>query len=214
MSQQCWMPGKRCSAPTERGPGDRGFESLYPSKGLLAGRLCRLAEPGLPTGSSLRSLCFEHLEGTCTSAGRPITSNSHLKADADVPLALLYLISARSRWCVRVPVRCGWSAKPLGPNLPAGGLVMNQREFEADLRRQGYLVFYGGLQPGMVNPDHAHDWDGRVMVIGGEITLTRDGKAETFRVGDSCAVAAGEVHAEHVGPQGVAYIAGRRNAVG
>jgi hypothetical protein len=60
---------------------------------------------------------------------------------------------------------------------------MNQREFEADLRRQGYQVFYGGLQPGMVNPDHAHDWDARVMVIGGEITLTRDGKAETFRVG-------------------------------
>jgi hypothetical protein len=28
--------------------------------------------------------------------------------------------------------------------------------------------------------------------------------------GDSCAVAAGEVHAEHVGPQGVAFITGRR----
>ena len=46
------------------------------------------------------------------------------------------------------------------------------------------------------------------MVIGGEITLTRGGKVETFRVGDSCAVAAGEIRAEHVGPQGVAYIAG------
>jgi hypothetical protein len=68
---------------------------------------------------------------------------------------------------------------------------MNQSEFEADLRRQGYQVFYGGLQAGIVNPDHAHDWDARVMVIGGEITLTRGGKAETFRVGDSCAVAAG-----------------------
>ena len=41
--------------------------------------------------------------------------------------------------------------------------------------------------------------------------FTHGEKAETFRVGDSCAVAAGEVHAEHVGPQGVAYIAGRRN---
>ena len=90
---------------------------------------------------------------------------------------------------------------------------MNQTEFEADLRCQGYQVFYGGLQAGTVNPDHAHDWDARVMVIGGEITLTRAGKAETFRVGDSCAVAAGEVHAERVGPQGVAYIAGRRYAV-
>ena len=88
---------------------------------------------------------------------------------------------------------------------------MNQSEFEADLRREGYQVFYGGLPAGAVNADHSHDWDARVMVIGGEITLTRAGSAETFRAGDSCVVAAGEVHAEHVGRQGVAYIAGRRN---
>ena len=87
---------------------------------------------------------------------------------------------------------------------------MNQREFEAELRREGYQIFYGGLKPGDVNPEHAHDWDARVMVIGGEITLARGGKAETFRAGDSCAVSAGEMHAEHVGPQGVAYVAGRR----
>ena len=89
---------------------------------------------------------------------------------------------------------------------------MNQSEFEADLRRQGYQIFYGGLRAETVNPDHAHDWDARVMVIGGEITLTRGGKTETFRAGDSCAVGAGEVHAEHVGPEGVAYVAGRRDA--
>jgi hypothetical protein len=76
----------------------------------------------------------------------------------------------------------GWESGECRPNLLAGGLVMNQREFEADLRRQGYEVFYGGLQAGMVNPDHAHDWDARVMVIGGEITLTRAGKAETFHL--------------------------------
>ena len=89
---------------------------------------------------------------------------------------------------------------------------MNQSEFEADLRRAGYDVFYGGLRADHVNPDHTHDWDARVMVIGGEITLTRGGKSETFRAGDSCAVAAGAMHAENVGPQGVAYIAGRRGA--
>jgi quercetin dioxygenase-like cupin family protein len=89
---------------------------------------------------------------------------------------------------------------------------MNQSDFEADLRREGYQIFYGGMKAGEEIADHSHEWDARVMVIGGEITLTRGGKAETFRVGDSCAVAAGEMHAEHVGPQGVAYIAGRRVA--
>jgi uncharacterized cupin superfamily protein len=89
---------------------------------------------------------------------------------------------------------------------------MNQSEFEADLQREGSDVSYGGQRAGPANPDHTHDWHARVMVIGGEITITRNGKADTFRVGDSCAVAAGETHAESIGAQGVAYIAGRRAA--
>jgi quercetin dioxygenase-like cupin family protein len=88
---------------------------------------------------------------------------------------------------------------------------MNQSEFEADLKREGYDIFYGGMRAEHVNPDHSHDWDARVMVIGGEITITRGGKAATFRAGDSCAVPAGEMHAEQIGPQGVAFIAGRRS---
>ena len=59
-----------------------------------------------------------------------------------------------------------------------------------------------------MNPEHAHDWDARVMVVGGEISLTRAGKAKTFRAGDSYVVSAGEMQAEHVGLQGVAYVAG------
>jgi len=89
---------------------------------------------------------------------------------------------------------------------------MNQSEFEAELRRDGYSVFYGGMGAEHVNPDHSHEWDARVMVIGGELTLTRGGRSETFRAGDSCAAKAGEVHAERAGPQGVAYVAGRRVA--
>jgi len=90
--------------------------------------------------------------------------------------------------------------------------VMNREEFEADLLREGYQVFYSGMRANEVLPEHGHDWDARVMVIGGEITLTRDGKAETFRTGDSCSVPANYPHAEQVGPQGVAFIAGRRTA--
>jgi quercetin dioxygenase-like cupin family protein len=87
---------------------------------------------------------------------------------------------------------------------------MNQSEFEADLKREGYQVYYGGLRADMVNAEHAHDWHARLMVIGGEITITRNGKPEKFGAGDTCMVAAGELHAENVGPQGVAYISGRR----
>ena len=89
---------------------------------------------------------------------------------------------------------------------------MKREEFEADLLREGYQVFYGGMRANELVPEHGHDFDARVMVIGGEITLTRDGRAETFRTGDSCAVPANYPHAEQVGPQGVAFIAGRRTA--
>ena len=91
---------------------------------------------------------------------------------------------------------------------------MDQKTFEAELRRDGYQVAHGGLKPGLVNPEHAHDFDARVMVFGGEITIVRDGKAETFRAGDSCSVPAGTLHAEHVGPEGVAYMSGRRTTTG
>ncbi len=87
---------------------------------------------------------------------------------------------------------------------------MNRSDFEADLLREGYRIFYGGLRASEINPDHRHGWDARIMVIAGEITITRDGKAETFREGESCMVPANDPHAEHSGPQGVAYIVGRR----
>lgn len=90
---------------------------------------------------------------------------------------------------------------------------MNQSEFEADLLREGYQVVYSGFQPNQTNPEHVHSWDARLMVVGGEITVTRDGKAETFHAGDVCMVAANYPHTEQVGPQGVAYVVGRR-AVG
>ena len=87
---------------------------------------------------------------------------------------------------------------------------MNQSEFESDLVREGYQVVYGGYPPNHNNAEHGHGWDARLMIIGGEITITRNGTAETFRPGDTCAVTANQPHTEQAGPQGVAYIAGRR----
>ena len=87
---------------------------------------------------------------------------------------------------------------------------MDRLAFEAELRREGYRSSTAACKPDVANPDHAHDFDVRVMVLGGEITITRDGKAETFQAGDTCGFPAGTVHAEHVGPEGVAYLVGRR----
>jgi quercetin dioxygenase-like cupin family protein len=87
---------------------------------------------------------------------------------------------------------------------------MNREEFEADLLREGYRVTYAGLRANEALPEHGHDFDVRILVIGGEITLTRDGRTETYRLGESCSLTANTPHGERAGPQGVAFVVGRR----
>ena len=89
---------------------------------------------------------------------------------------------------------------------------MDRLSFEADLRREGYKVVNASLKPNELSSDHMHDFETKLLVLGGEITITRDGKPETFRAGDCCMVPSGCCHAERVGPEGVAYLSGRRRA--
>ena len=76
-------------------------------------------------------------------------------------------------------------------------------------RPLGFDVVHGGQQGGSTEELHAHDFDVRIMVLGGEITVTRDNKPETFRAGDHCALPPGCLHTTQVGPEGVAYIVGK-----
>jgi quercetin dioxygenase-like cupin family protein len=52
--------------------------------------------------------------------------------------------------------------------------TMTPFEFDADLRREGYQIMNTSLAPNQLNPDHTHDFDARIMVLAGEITITRD----------------------------------------
>jgi quercetin dioxygenase-like cupin family protein len=87
---------------------------------------------------------------------------------------------------------------------------MDRIEFEAGLRNDGFRMVYASLKPNLTDGNHCHDFDARLFVLGGEITITRDNTPETFRAGQCCEVPAGCMHAERVGPEGVAYISGRR----
>ena len=86
---------------------------------------------------------------------------------------------------------------------------MDRLEFEAELRREGYRVVNASLKPNMVDGNHCHDFDAKLLVLGGELTITRDNTPETFRAGQCCMIPAGCMHAEQVGPEGVAYISGK-----
>ena len=89
---------------------------------------------------------------------------------------------------------------------------MNQAEFEAELNHQGYLeVVDRRMHGNELNPDHAHEFDARVLVIEGEMTIASDAAERTYRAGEAFAIAAGRRHAERSGPQGARYLAGRRH---
>ena len=87
---------------------------------------------------------------------------------------------------------------------------MNTAEFDAELRSDGYRVVNSSVKPNLVTPNHCHDFDAKSLVLGGEITITCDNTPATFRAGQCFEVPAGRMHAEHVGPEGVALLSGRR----
>ena len=89
---------------------------------------------------------------------------------------------------------------------------MTRVEFEAELRREGYELREGEIKPHEHRGFHAHDFDARLFVLEGSITLVFGTERCTYGPGDSCNVPAGTMHEEHTEADGVRYLAGRRPA--
>ena len=88
---------------------------------------------------------------------------------------------------------------------------MSRAEFETELREQGYAeVVDRRMEANAVNPEHAHEFDARLLVLEGEMTITRGDDERTYRAGDTFEMSAGCRHAERCGPEGARYLAGRR----
>ena len=88
---------------------------------------------------------------------------------------------------------------------------MNRTEFEAECRAHGYHeIVDRKMEPNATNPEHSHEFDSRLLIIEGEMTVASEGKQRTYRVGDNFTMTAGCRHTEYSGPQGARYLAGRR----
>jgi quercetin dioxygenase-like cupin family protein len=87
---------------------------------------------------------------------------------------------------------------------------MTRAEFEAELRRDGYEVREGEIEPNVHREAHAHEFDARVLVLDGSITLVFGKDQAKYGPGDSCSVPAGTMHEEHTAADGVRYASGRR----
>jgi len=88
---------------------------------------------------------------------------------------------------------------------------MNRTDFEKKCAAEGYgEIVDRTMEADHFNGEHSHEFDACVLLVDGEMTISRHGKAETFRAGDMCTLAAGTVHTENCGPAGAHYLAGRR----
>ena len=88
---------------------------------------------------------------------------------------------------------------------------MNRAEFETECRAQGYHeIVDRRMEANTTNPEHSHQFDARLLVLEGEMTITREGREHLYRAGDTFAMDAGCRHAERSGPEGARYLAGRR----
>ena len=59
---------------------------------------------------------------------------------------------------------------------------MNQADFEHELEAQGYRELVDRrMEAGAINPEHAHEFDARLLVLEGEMTIVCDGEERTYR---------------------------------
>jgi quercetin dioxygenase-like cupin family protein len=88
---------------------------------------------------------------------------------------------------------------------------MDRTVFETELREQGYAeVADRRMEPDALNPEHAHEFDARLLVLEGAMTITAEGAEHIYRAGDTFTMSAGCRHSERSGPDGARYLAGRR----
>ena len=88
---------------------------------------------------------------------------------------------------------------------------MDRIAFEAGLRRDGFAeTVERSLPPGTEVPDHTHPFDARLLILSGTLDVTQRAARASYPAGTVVEVPRDLPHAEHAGPQGASYLAGRR----
>lgn len=88
---------------------------------------------------------------------------------------------------------------------------MDTSELETAWKRDGYLeIETRHRKANMFKPEHSHRFDARVHILEGELTLTRDGRTQTFRAGETFEMPAGCMHSERCGSGANSFLLGHR----
>lgn len=89
---------------------------------------------------------------------------------------------------------------------------MDETSFREELARDGFDDVEIAWSAGKTNPEHAHDYDVRALVLEGGITLTVAGKADCYGAGQVFIMPRGCPHSEFIGPDGLRALVGRRRS--
>lgn len=88
---------------------------------------------------------------------------------------------------------------------------MTLEDLEKQLLEEGFTHTYVWQdRPGAFYPDHTHPAETAHVILDGEMTLTVNGKTQTFRAGERRDVPAGAVHSARMGPRGCRYLIGEK----
>jgi mannose-6-phosphate isomerase-like protein (cupin superfamily) len=88
---------------------------------------------------------------------------------------------------------------------------MDEKELVAGLNREGFRQTYVWQDgPNAFYPEHQHACETAHVIVSGEMTLTLNGEARTYRAGERCDVPAGAAHSARMGPRGCRYLIGER----
>jgi mannose-6-phosphate isomerase-like protein (cupin superfamily) len=88
---------------------------------------------------------------------------------------------------------------------------VNEQQLAEELCREGFSHTYVWEDgPNMFYAQHTHAMETTHIILRGEMTLTIEGKSQTFGVGERCDVAAGAMHSAKMGASGCRYLIGER----
>ena len=90
-------------------------------------------------------------------------------------------------------------------------VYMDEKSITSQLHQEGFRHTYVWEDgPNVFYPEHAHDNETAHIILSGEMSLTMNGQAKSYRAGERCDVPAGVSHSAHMGPQGCRYLIGER----
>ena len=88
---------------------------------------------------------------------------------------------------------------------------MNTTKANKILKDKGYEnIVEVSFPENHINETHTHPFNAEIIIVKGSVSIAVDEKKKMLKTGDVFALSANVKHSEHVGPDGVTFLAARQ----